>query len=123
MSCSICPSVSVIHLAYIYIVLHLSHWLHCRNSLCSILHAEAHSPQHIYGYLWLQTNRSDSGLVRHEAMHSALLRLSEFSCLRPNRNNRPRRCRRNRMGLVHVLFVLLFALLCAKKILVIRLYC
>ena len=58
---------------------------------------------------------SNNGLVRHKAMPSALLRLSEFSCLQPNRNNRPQRCRRNRMGLVHVLFVLLFMLLCAKK--------
>ena len=102
MSCSICPSVSVIHLAYIYIVLHLSHWLHSRNSLCPILHAEAHSPQHIYGYLWPLTNRSGSGLVLHEAMPSALLRLSVFSCLQLNRNNRLRHCRRNRMSLCHI---------------------
>ena len=106
-----------------YIVLHLSHWLHSRNSLCTILHMEGHSPLLIYGYLWLLTNRSGSGLVLHEAMPSALLRLSEFSCLQLNRNNRPRRCRRNQMGLVRVLFVLLFVLLCAKKIIVIRLYC
>mgnify|MGYP004419908749 CR=1 FL=1 len=40
--------------------------------------------------------------VRHEAMPSVLLRLPVFSCLQLNRNNRLRRCRRNRMSLVHV---------------------
>lgn len=98
-----------------YIVLHLSRWLHSCNSPCTILHAKGHSPLRIYGYLWLLTNRSGSGLVLHEAMHSALLRLSEFSCLRPNRNNRPRHCRRNRMGLVRVLFVLLFCASLCKE--------
>lgn len=42
---------------------------------------KGHSPQHIYSCLWPLTNRSDSGLVHHEAMPSALLRLSEISCL------------------------------------------
>lgn len=60
---------------------------------------KGHSPQHIYSCLWPLTNRSDSGLVHHEAMPSALLRLSEFSCLQPNRNNRLRRCIQNRMSL------------------------
>lgn len=91
-----------------YIVLHLYHWQHSHNSLCSILHAEGHSPLRIYGCQWPLTNRSGSGLVLHEAMPSDLLRLSVFSCLQLNRNNRPRRCRRNQMGLVHVLFVPLF---------------
>ena len=76
-----------------YIVLHLSHWPHSHNRPCTILHAEGHSPLRIYGCQWPLTNRSNSGLVLHEAIPSALLRLSEFSCLRPNRNNRPRRCR------------------------------
>ena len=40
-----------------------------------------------------------SGLVCYEAMPSALLRLSVFSCLQLNRNNRLRRCRRNQMSL------------------------
>ena len=40
-----------------------------------------------------------SSAVLHEAMPSVLLRLSVFSCLQPNRNNCPRRCRRNRMSL------------------------
>ena len=43
--------------------------------------AGCHSPLHIYGCLWLLTNMSSSGLVRHESMPSALLRLSVFSCL------------------------------------------
>lgn len=85
-----------------YIVLHLSHWLNSRNSLCTILHAVGHSPLHIYGYLWLLPNRSGSGLVRHEAMPSNLLRLSVFSRLQLNRNNRLRHCRRNRMSLCHI---------------------
>lgn len=53
--------------------------------------------------------------THYEAMPSVLLRLSVFSCLQLNRNDRLRRCRRNRMSLAHVLFVLLFVLLCAKK--------
>ena len=43
--------------------------------------AGCHSLLRIYGCLWPLTNRSDSGLVRHESMPSALLRLSVFSCL------------------------------------------
>lgn len=85
-----------------YIVLHLSHWSHSYNSPCTIPHAEGHSPLRIYGCQWPLTNRSGSGLVLHEAMPSALLRLSVFSCLQLNRNNRPRRCRRNQMDLVRV---------------------
>lgn len=42
---------------------------------------KGHSPLHIYAYQWLLTNMSSSGLVRHESMPSALLRLSVFSCL------------------------------------------
>lgn len=42
---------------------------------------KGHSPLHIYAYQWLLTNMSGSGLVRHESMPSALLRLSEISCL------------------------------------------
>lgn len=101
MSCSMCPSVSAIHLACIYRSSSVS-LAHSHNSPCTILHAEDHSPQHIYGCLWLLTNRSGSGLVRHEAMPSALLRLSVFSCLHRNRNNRLRHCRRNRMSLCHI---------------------
>ena len=91
-----------------YIVLHLSHWLHSRNSPCTIFHVVGHSPLRIYGYLWLLTNRSGSGLVLHETMPSALLLRSVLSCLQLNRNNRLRRCRRNRMSLVRVLEFIIF---------------
>lgn len=37
--------------------------------------------------------------THYEAMPSVLLRLSVFSCLQLNRNDRLRRCRRNRMSL------------------------
>ena len=53
----------------------------------------------IQHFLFKPISRSGSGLVLHEAMTSALLQLSVFSCLQQNRNNRLRRCRRNRMGL------------------------
>ena len=108
------------HLAYTwhtYIVLHLSHWLHSHNNPCTILHAVGHSPLHIYGCQWLLTNRSDSGLVRHEAMPSALLRLSKFSFLQLNRTNRLRHCRRNRMSLcVYFVYSVICASLCKEDV-------
>ena len=78
-------------------------------------HAVGYSPLHIYGCLWLQTNRSGSGLVRHEAMTSTLLRFSEFSCLQLDCNNRFRHCRRNRMSLCTCLiYSVVYASLCKE---------